>query len=251
MDESDGEIVAEMPEAQPQQDEMMEEEKGISDAFLVFCETLYRVGLTRPATTLEVEASDRTRSESPLTPPPSPTRPSQNKEINARDQINSGHMCVDEDSDLTELEDEESESEIEATPRPKATKLDTATKSKAKSKSKAQQQKKDKGKGKAKSKGKVKGKGKQQATAMSDSESEEEEKKPKVRVKKQLLAKAVYWDDIPDWGDSDRCQLLEMPAEILDMMFGLQPGIKVSRRWLVSLGRHQVLMKSRKKSMLL
>jgi hypothetical protein len=102
-----------------------------------------------------------------------------------------------------------------------------------------------------------KGKGKGKAKVMSDSESEEEEIKPKTKErgkgkgkkveiasdaesefevetkptkggKKQILAKAVYWKDIPKWSKGSKSLLMELPGDIMDNIFGLREELGVS-----------------------
>jgi hypothetical protein len=100
-----------------------------------------------------------------------------------------------------------------------------------------------------------KGKGKGRAKVMSDSESEEEDIKPKIKGKgkgkkveiasdaesefevetkpikggkKQILAKAVYWKDIPKWSKGSKSLLMELPGDIMDNIFGLREELGVS-----------------------
>ncbi|WVW81676.1 hypothetical protein I302_103671 [Kwoniella bestiolae CBS 10118] len=101
-------------------------------------------------------------------------------------------------------EDSDADSEYEAKP----------TKKKAKKRSSTA--KSSKGKGKLK-----KNKGKK---VVDPDESVEEEVKPKKKV---VLAKEVHWKDIPDWGDRTDCPLLQLPADILDMCFGLNTSLGV------------------------
>lgn len=49
-----------------------------------------------------------------------------------------------------------------------------------------------------------------------------------AKPKKIIYAKEGVWDDIPDWGGRTDCPLLELPAEVLDMCFGLQDDLEVS-----------------------
>ena len=167
----------------------------------------------------------KNRDTSPLSPPPtSPPRATREAKTNARGRLSRDFVESEDESELSELEEEDNlEIELDAGSSTKKTKA----KGKAKPKKKAKGKKKSQSKGKAKAKGKGKGKGRARLGTSSDSEEEEE---PKPKGKKQLVAKAAYWDDIPDWGESDRCQLLEMPTEILDMMFGLRPELRVGHR---------------------
>ncbi|ORX35031.1 hypothetical protein BD324DRAFT_652750 [Kockovaella imperatae] len=43
-------------------------------------------------------------------------------------------------------------------------------------------------------------------------------------ARKTVYARVPKWDDIPDWGDSTRCHLMELPNEILDLCFGFIEG---------------------------
>jgi hypothetical protein len=83
-------------------------------------------------------------------------------------------------------------------------------------------------KSKVKGKGKGKGKGKK-ADIPSDAESEfEVETKPIKGGKKQILAKAVYWKDIPKWSKGSKSLLMELPGDIMDNIFGLREELGVS-----------------------
>lgn len=117
----------------------------------------------------------------------------------------------------------------------------------------------------ASTKGRGKGKGK--AKVISDSEDSEEEdedeeeiikpklksKGKKVKVKqelnsddsdfddeniksigkgngkkKQVLAKTVYWKDIPKWEKGSKSLLMELPGDVMDNIFGLREELGVS-----------------------
>jgi len=81
---------------------------------------------------------------------------------------------------------------------------------------------------KPKGKGKGKGKGKKEEI-LSDGESEfEVETKPIKGGKKQILAKAVYWKDIPKWSNGSKSLLMELPGDIMDNIFGLREELGVS-----------------------
>jgi hypothetical protein len=83
-------------------------------------------------------------------------------------------------------------------------------------------------KSKVKGKGKGKGKGNKVEIA-SDAESEfEVETKPIKGGKKQILAKAVYWKDIPKWSKGSKSLLMELPGDIMDNIFGLREELGVS-----------------------
>jgi hypothetical protein len=83
---------------------------------------------------------------------------------------------------------------------------------------------------KVKGKGKGKGKGNKVEIA-SDAESEfEVETKPIKGGKKQILAKAVYWKDIPKWSKGSKSLLMELPGDIMDNIFGLREELGVSLR---------------------
>lgn len=169
------------------------------------------------------ETHGRARSESPLTPPPSsPPRGTRQAKTNAREKLSLNTNDSDDESDLTDLEEDDDLGDIELKDSSSA----PPTKLKAKAKGGSKPDKKTKTKKKSKGKGKAKAKAKTSRQAYSDSEDDAQ---PKPKVKKQILAKATRWNDIPDWGDSDRCQLLEMPTEILDLMFAIRPELKVSR----------------------
>jgi hypothetical protein len=93
---------------------------------------------------------------------------------------------------------------------------------------------------KAKTQGKGNGKGKEKATVAEDGESDTgsdfgETIKPQdqgqavgKKTKKPILAKAAYWKDIPKWKDGDGSYLMDMPAEIMDQIFGLRDDLGVS-----------------------
>jgi len=79
-----------------------------------------------------------------------------------------------------------------------------------------------------KPKGKGKGKGKK-VEISSDAESEfEVETKPVKGGKKQILAKAVYWKDMPKWSKGSKSLLMELPGDIMDNIFGLREELGVS-----------------------
>jgi len=81
---------------------------------------------------------------------------------------------------------------------------------------------------KGKGKGKGKGVGKRVEIG-SDAESEfEVETKPIKGGKKQILAKAVYWKDIPKWSKGSKSLLMELPGDIMDNIFGLREELGVS-----------------------
>ena len=85
-----------------------------------------------------------------------------------------------------------------------------------------------------KPKGKGKGKGKKVDIA-SDAESEfEVEPKPIKGGKKQILAKAVYWKDIPKWSKGSKSLLMELPGDIMDNIFGLREELGVRSFFLSS-----------------
>jgi len=87
---------------------------------------------------------------------------------------------------------------------------------------------------KPKVKGKGKGKGKKE-DILSDAESEfEVETKPVKGGKKQILAKAVYWKDIPKWSKGSKSLLMELPGDIMDNIFGLREELGVSSFFLSS-----------------
>jgi hypothetical protein len=50
----------------------------------------------------------------------------------------------------------------------------------------------------------------------------------KEKVKKVLLAKEVFWNDMPDWAGKADCPLFELPLEILDRIFNPRMGLQVS-----------------------
>lgn len=164
----------------------------------------------------DLSSQSRARSESPLTPPPtSPPRATRQAKIKAKARLSLDPTVDDDDSDLTGLEDILSEIEVNANANSSGKTGKAMTSKKA-----------AKGKQKSEGKGKAKAKKTNKRVADTDTDSEEEAG-PKSRPKKQLVAKAEHWDDIPDWGDSDRCQLFEMPAEVLDTIFGLQSELRV------------------------
>ncbi|KAK6905092.1 hypothetical protein I203_105911 [Kwoniella mangroviensis CBS 8507] len=105
--------------------------------------------------------------------------------------------------------DEDADSDYQAKPTKKKAKKSSNTSRSSTSKAKAQ----DKGKGKLKQK-----RGKKIV------DPDEEEDKPKKKV---VLAKQVYWKDIPNWGDRTDCPLLQLPGDVLDMCFGLKSGLGV------------------------
>jgi len=81
---------------------------------------------------------------------------------------------------------------------------------------------------KPKMKGKGKGRGKKE-DILSDAESEfEVVTKPIKGGKKQILAKAVYWKDIPKWSKGSKSLLMELPGDIMDNIFGLREELGVS-----------------------
>jgi hypothetical protein len=80
----------------------------------------------------------------------------------------------------------------------------------------------------------VKGKGKK-VDIPSDDESEfEVETKPVKGGKKQILAKAVYWKDIPKWSKGSKSLLMDLPVDIMDNIFGLREELGVSSFFLSS-----------------
>jgi hypothetical protein len=101
---------------------------------------------------------------------------------------------------------------------------------------------KAKSKVKGKAKGKGNGKGKEKATNEEDNQSDTgsdfgETTKPQAedhgqgvgkKTKRPILAKAVYWKDIPKWKEGDGSYLMDMPAEIMDQIFGLREDLGVS-----------------------
>lgn len=158
---------------------------------------------------------DRVRSESPLSsapgsPPPPPVE-SQRPKRAPRPSYLEGS-----DSELTDLSESDERSDDEAVPQPASSRVKTTTKS-AKSK---------KSKSKKKSKKRSKGKGKARAV---DSDSEDDDERPaKPKGKKPLIAKAAYWHDIPEWEEGSDSPLMNMPAEIMDNIFGFRPELRVS-----------------------
>lgn len=90
-------------------------------------------------------------------------------------------------------------------------------------------------KSKSKGKGKGKGKGKAIKDEPSSDESDFEQDNPNLapgkeegKKKKVVLAQAVYWKDIPKWEKGSGSLLMEMPAEIMDNIFGLREELGVS-----------------------
>ncbi|WWD05947.1 hypothetical protein V865_004032 [Kwoniella europaea PYCC6329] len=103
----------------------------------------------------------------------------------------------------------DADSDYEAKPNKKKAKKSSSTSNPSASRTKAN----EKGKGKLKKK-----RGKKIV------DPDEEEDKPKKKV---VLAKEVYWKDIPDWGDRTDCPLLRLPEDVLDMCFGLTSGLGI------------------------
>ena len=61
------------------------------------------------------------------------------------------------------------------------------------------------------------------------SDFEQEQVKPKVDgKKKQILAKAAYWKDIPKWEKGSKSLLMDLPGDIMDNIFGLREELGVS-----------------------
>lgn len=60
-------------------------------------------------------------------------------------------------------------------------------------------------------------------------ESDFEDIKPKVGGKKQVLAKAVYWKDIPKWEKGSGSLLMGLPGDVMDIIFGLREELGVSQ----------------------
>jgi len=80
-----------------------------------------------------------------------------------------------------------------------------------------------------KGKGKGKGSGKKVQEISSDAESGfEVETKPVKGGKKQILAKAVYWKDIPKWSKGSKSLLMDLPGDVMDIIFGLREELGVS-----------------------
>jgi len=78
-------------------------------------------------------------------------------------------------------------------------------------------------------KGKARGKGKKVREIPSDAESDfGVETKPVKGGKKQILAKAVYWKDIPKWSKGSKSLLMDLPGDIMDNIFGLREELGVS-----------------------
>ncbi|OCF33118.1 hypothetical protein I316_05163 [Kwoniella heveanensis BCC8398] len=50
---------------------------------------------------------------------------------------------------------------------------------------------------------------------------------PKPYGRRPLIAKEVKWKDIPDWRDRTDCPLFKLPAEVLDLCFGLGSDLDV------------------------
>lgn len=46
--------------------------------------------------------------------------------------------------------------------------------------------------------------------------------------KKQILAKAVHWKDIPKWEKGSKSLLMELPGDVMDNIFGLREELGVS-----------------------
>ena len=62
-----------------------------------------------------------------------------------------------------------------------------------------------------------------------DSDFEQEQVKPKVDgKKKQILAKAAYWKDIPKWEKGSKSLLMDPPGDVMDNIFGLREELGVS-----------------------
>jgi len=102
------------------------------------------------------------------------------------------------------------------------------------SESEKEEEIKPKGKGKGKERGK-------KGDILSDAESEfEVETKPTKGGKKRILAKAVYWKDIPKWSKGSKSLLMELPGDIMDDIFGLREELGVSLLYFL----HPFLMSS-------
>jgi len=102
---------------------------------------------------------------------------------------------------------------------------------------------KSKGKGKGNGKGKGKGKGKAIKDEPSSDESDFEQDNPNLapgkeegKKKKVVLAQAVHWKDIPKWEKGSGSLLMEMPAEIMDNIFGLREELGVSALTVLRVG---------------
>lgn len=98
-------------------------------------------------------------------------------------------------------------------------------------------------KSKSKGKGKGKGKGKAIKDEPSSDESDFEQDNPNLapgkeegKKKKVILAQAVYWKDIPKWEKGSGSLLMEMPAEIMDNIFGLREELGVSALTVLRVG---------------
>lgn len=166
----------------------------------------------------------RDRSDSPLSSIPDSPPP-----ITQRSQRAPRKSYVDDtDSDLTDFSGDETSDDEIITARPRASRSnreEVKTKGKPSSKAKGKAKPKTKTKTKTRTKKRSKGKGKAQGDD-SDREPEDGEA-PKVKGKKQLVAKAVGWHDIPEWKEGSGCPVMSLPAEILDMTFGLRSGLRV------------------------
>ncbi|WVQ93963.1 hypothetical protein IAU59_001041 [Kwoniella sp. CBS 9459] len=100
----------------------------------------------------------------------------------------------------------------------------STTKAKAVHEKDAKKKDKNKKDNKKKEKGKLKTKAKKKIV---DPDTEDDESEEAPKKKKGLVAKAVEWDDIPDWGDRKDSLLLRLPVEVLDLCFGLNNGLTV------------------------
>lgn len=169
----------------------------------------------------------------PISPLPSAPR-SPPVSVNARPKRASRRSYIDEidsDSELSDIPD--SDEEIEAveprastSSRSKATVTKSMKETTVKNKTNGRTTSKSTTKKKTLKKKRAQGKGKVKA-ADSDSEDEVKVVGKKINGKRQLLAKAEYWDDIPEWGEGADSPLMRMPADVLDAIFGLRPEIRV------------------------
>jgi hypothetical protein len=184
---------------------------------------------------------------------PAPTRPTRQaaREATKRISLDKARLARAFDTDDDDDEDED-EGMMEVDAGPSGNKVQKNEKGKAKGKGRAKTitQADDLGDeaGGQSSKSANKGKGKSKTSEVkeepeTDAESEFEDPehkatkpdrgkdvKPEGKKKKVILAKAVYWKDIPKWKRGDGSYLMQMPAEIMDEIFGLRDNLGVSTR---------------------
>ncbi|WVF66343.1 hypothetical protein IAT40_001083 [Kwoniella sp. CBS 6097] len=161
-------------------------------------------------------------------------------QISAQESVSSGKKNrglkreLDDDQEVDELDsaaDDEGAKTDKKPSKPAKKKAKTSksightSKDKENRKQKKGKKKRDKGKSQRANKAKEKGKKKKEAVD-SDSEEDEQEEEHGTKKKKGLVAKAVEWQDIPDWGDRTDCPLLQLPVEVLDLCFGLDSGLR-------------------------